>query len=282
MRIHPFTCIRPTGAEPAPHPIASRANLEERMSKGELTLDAGLAVYVCEGHGPGSGAWTGIVCCCDIDDIEDGTISCSERLRPKDPTAFEALAEASLAHINELGAHGEVATLVHASSPALEVLLGAMKTATPLYRLDSSASADPNKAPRMPQNAVSDAATTPTSPSPHEAARKPRAEAMQQNTGTNDEDALACPSLAVWRVSRPEAIEALRAVYEPMLAQVTDERGHLLAEAAERLCLREHGARDVVTGREPFNVFPALLVAADAARQVTPTIPDGLFAHPLS
>lgn len=228
-------------------------------------LDAGRAVYICEGRGMGPNAWTGVVCCCEVDDIESGATSCSERLRSKDQLAFETQASDRLSRIDGLGAHDGVATLVHAPSPALEILLAAMKTATPLYRSTEEAfggSPSPQAAPVSMGS------------SPKRQGCKPY-DAAKANGG-------ATTRLTIWRVSKPEAIEALQALYAPMSSQVTDERSHLLAEAAERLCLRERRERSVVTGREPFNVFPALLVAADAARPESPAVPDGLFVHPLS
>lgn len=235
MRIHPFTCIRPAVEEGTPHAgtrnaetlqqrFATRNELDAALASGELMLDAGRAIYICEGHDTRHGTWTGVICCCGIDDMEDGTVSCSERLRPASIQAFEREVAGQLARIDEMGAHDEPVTLVHETSPALDMLLAAMKTATPLYR-------------------------------PH--------------------------GLIVWRVSRPEAIEALEAIYAPMKSQVTDERSHLLAEAAEQLCLRERAARSVMTGREPFNVFPALLVAAGGPMPEAPAIPAGLLIHPL-
>lgn len=89
--------------------------------------------------------------------------------------------------------------------------------------------------------------------------------------------------LAAWRVSRPEAVDALAATFEAIGA-VRLAGEHDLALAEDELAhandLRSH--RDVVTGREPFNVALSLLVADDqvaVAQRFGDAVPEGLLMH---
>lgn len=89
--------------------------------------------------------------------------------------------------------------------------------------------------------------------------------------------------LAVWRISRPEAVDALAAAFEA-IGSMRLAGAHDLARAEDELARANdlRSRRDVVTGREPFNVALSLLVANEqvaVARQFGSAVPDGLLMH---
>lgn len=89
--------------------------------------------------------------------------------------------------------------------------------------------------------------------------------------------------LAAWRVSRPEAVDALAATFEAIGA-VRLAGEHDLAHAEDELAHANdlRSRRDVVTGREPFNVALSLLVADDkvaVAQRFGDAVPEGLLMH---
>lgn len=89
--------------------------------------------------------------------------------------------------------------------------------------------------------------------------------------------------LAAWRISRPEAVDALAATFEAIGAvRLAGEHDLALAEDELSHANDLRSRRDVVTGREPFNVALSLLVADDqvaVARQFGSAVPEGLLMH---
>lgn len=89
--------------------------------------------------------------------------------------------------------------------------------------------------------------------------------------------------LAAWRVSRPEAVDALAATFEAIGAvRLAGEHDLALAEDELAHANDLRSRRDVVTGREPFNVALSLLVADDqvaVAQRFEDAVPEGLLMH---
>lgn len=89
--------------------------------------------------------------------------------------------------------------------------------------------------------------------------------------------------LAAWRVSRPEAVDALAATFEAIGAvRLAGEHDLALAEDELAHANDLRSRRDVVTGREPFNVALSLLVADDqvaVAQRFGDAVPEGLLMH---
>lgn len=246
MRAMPFTCVRPVpehAAEVAalPYDVFDRAEAAEYVrdrplsflnidrpetqfpasqdmyapevyakarelfdawqADGVLSTDGTPCYYVYEltmgGH-----AQTGVVCCCAVDEYLDGTIKRHENTRPEKERD-------RIAHIEALGAQTGPIFLTYRDNVALDVVVGAAKTAAPIYDFTDGESV------------------------------------------TN----------RVWRVGRPDAVEALQAAFATVpCAYIAD--GHHRAASAVRVAERMRAARPDYTGDEEFNRFLAVLFPA--------------------
>jgi uncharacterized protein (DUF1015 family) len=175
--------------------------MRERATDGTLVHDETPSYYIYrleqDGH-----AQTGIACACSVDEYLDGTIR-----RHENTTA--AKEEDRVRHIRATGAQTGPIFLTYRDNYAIDVLVGAASSATPLYDFTD-------------------------------------AEDVRQT---------------VWRVSRPAAVEALRATFSTIpCAYIAD--GHHRAASAVRVCqeLREKdGGKE---GERPWDTFLAVLFPA--------------------
>ena len=165
MHIQPFSCTRPQPDRlDALRPFASAAELDAAVAAGEYTCDVSRALYLV-GHAVGGVATYGVVCCCSADELGAGVAL---------PEADADVVAAEAHHLGALGAHDAPVTITYPGNIALNYILGAARTSTPLYNL--------------------------------------------QREGEQ---------LVIWRVSRPEAVEAICATFEQIEGEVAAQ-----AEAA--------------------------------------------------
>ena len=238
MQLKAFSCVRPQlnqAAEALGYLSCARqvagteAPLEGRLASELFMTDASRALYLCELRDLASRTVTGLVGCLGVSDITSGHVTCTERLMPTDVAAHQQAVAQVVSASEQLGAQDEVATLAHPTSFALDVIVTAAKSATPLWKFETQ---DGNE-------------------------------------------------LTVWRMSRPEALEALEATFASIEgAVIRDERSQLVAEAAELAHERAQAAATVATGMEPTASFPVFLVPANQLSGAgAPTLPRGLFSR---
>lgn len=135
MRVKPFSCVRPT-PEHLDEALASapetREDLDTAKAQGRYAIDAARALYLVELRDQAERSVTGVVCCCPVEALDDGTLTCSSSLRPADETLFRAQVGVAATRMGQLGAQDEPVTLVHPASFALDVIVCAAKTGTAL------------------------------------------------------------------------------------------------------------------------------------------------------
>lgn len=180
------------------------ALLRERIDDGTFIEDRNRSYYLYElaweGH-----VQTGVVGVCPVADYEGGTIKRHELTRAeKERDRIE--------HMSALGYQTGPIFLAYRDQPVLDFILGAAKTATPIYDFTDAA-------------------------------------------GVHQ---------TVWEVARPEAVDAIRAMFDQVPCAYIADGHHRTASAAkvaERL-RDEAKAQGTYTGREPFNFFLAVLFPA--------------------
>lgn len=171
------------------------------QQEGILATDGKPCYYLYELEMAGH-SQTGVVCCCSVDEYLDGTIKRHENTRPeKERDRIE--------HIEALDAQTGPIFLTYRDSIALDILVGAAKSATPLYD-------------------------------------------FADGEGVRNR---------MWRVARPDAVEALQAAFATVpCAYIAD--GHHRAASAVRVAERRRAANPGYTGDEEFNRFLAVLFPA--------------------
>lgn len=198
----PETSFPPDHDMYAPDVYQRAADLmRERATDGTLVHDETPSYYIYrleqDGH-----AQTGIACACSVDEYLDGTIR-----RHENTTA--AKEEDRVRHIRATGAQTGPIFLTYRDNYAIDVLVGAASSATPLYDFTD-------------------------------------AEGVRQT---------------VWRVSRPAAVEALRATFSTIpCAYIAD--GHHRAASAVRVCQELREGDKGEAGERPWDTFLAVLFPA--------------------
>lgn len=203
MRIAPISCIRPRrdhAAEALGQLTATDGQLDALVKDGPFELDVSRSLYLCE-LAESERSQTMLVCGCKLTELGGAAAN---------PERVAARAE----RLSVLGAQDEPVVVSYAGNIALDIILGAAKSATPLYALKNGSR-----------------------------------------------------RLVVWRVSRPEAVEALIATFATMDGIIV--AGQDLAEA-----LVVHSGTDA-----PLAL--AALVPADQLAGTTLSLPRGLFIRKL-
>ncbi|WP_307739540.1 hypothetical protein [uncultured Parolsenella sp.] len=125
MDIKPFACTR----RPAP---ADTVGSQEAPAS---VTDAGRALYAFRFSLEGGDSVTGVLCALSAPSLTDGTLTCSERLRPDDEEAFLREAHDVARALSSASEQVEAMTLAFQDVPALDIILAAATEATPLYDL---------------------------------------------------------------------------------------------------------------------------------------------------
>lgn len=151
MQIYPLSTVRPQISK-APDALAylacarlssadAQTGMSARLASGLFDLDASRALYVYERRDSAQRAVTGVVATLDASSLATGEVTCAERLRPQDEEDLMRAAEAQATSMGAAQVQDEYVTLLHEQSFALEVILTAAKTATPLYALEDESGA---------------------------------------------------------------------------------------------------------------------------------------------
>ena len=178
--------------------------LRERIDDGTYIADGNRSYYIYELTMDGR-SQTGVVGVCAVDEYEGGTIKRHELTRAeKERDRIE--------HIRALGCQTGPIFLTYRDQPVLDIIIGAAKTATPLYDF------------------------------------------------TDDEGVRQ----TVWEIARPEAVEALHAMFEKVPCAYIADGHHRTASAVKVAQAMRDEAREAgtLTGKEPFNFFLAVLFPA--------------------
>ncbi|OUP08435.1 DUF1015 family protein [Collinsella sp. An2] len=200
----PETQFAPDQDMYAPEVYAKASELlQERIADHTFLQDGARSYYLYElawnGH-----VQTGLVGICSIDEYENGTIKRHELTR-------EEKERDRIEHIRALGYQTGPIFLTYRDQPVLDIIIGAAKSATPLYHF---------------------------------------ADADVEQT--------------VWEIKRPDAVEAIHAMFQQIpCAYIAD--GHHRAASAVKVGLelrREAQAAGTFTGKEPFNYFLSVLFPA--------------------
>lgn len=244
MDIQPFSCTRPN---PDRITDALVAGPDALADSSLFTLDASRALYVIE-HAGVAGATMGLACCIPVDEMaglmptdeaaprDSGKVASSSEQAveagvsegaTRDDISIGQDASALLDEIKRLGAQVHPVRLLHAGNFALDIILGAAKTATPLYALDGPSG----------------------------------------------------QRLTVWRVSRPEAIDALKATYGTLGLSLATSADALVAEADIALAREHHAAVKTQGIPAPSDIALAVLIPQNQAGADTFSIPAGLLMH---
>ena len=85
--------------------------------------------------------------------------------------------------------------------------------------------------------------------------------------------------LTVWRVSRPEAIDALKATYGTLGLSLATSADALVAEADIALAREHHAAVKTQGIPAPSDIALAVLIPQNQAGADTFSIPAGLLMH---
>lgn len=201
----PETQFAPDQDMYAPEVYARGAELlRERIDDGTYIADGNRSYYVYELEMDGH-VQTGVVAVCAVDEYEDGTIKRHELTR-------EDKERDRIEHMRALGCQTGPIFLTYRDQPVLDVIIGAAKSATPLYRF------------------------------------------------TDDEGVRQ----TVWEIARPDAVEAVHAMFQQVPCAYIADGHHRTASAVKvAQAMREEArAAGTLTGKEPFNFFLSVLFPA--------------------
>lgn len=201
----PETQFAPDQDMYAPEVYARGAELlRERIDDGTYIADGNRSYYVYELE-MGGHVQTGVVAVCAVDEYEDGTIKRHELTR-------EDKERDRIEHMRALGCQTGPIFLTYRDQPVLDVIIGAAKSATPLYRF------------------------------------------------TDDEGVRQ----TVWEIARPDAVEAVHAMFQQVPCAYIADGHHRTASAVKvAQAMREEArAAGTLTGKEPFNFFLSVLFPA--------------------
>ena len=201
----PETQFAPDQDMYAPEVYARGAELlRERIDDGTYIADGNRSYYVYELE-MDDHVQTGVVAVCAVDEYEDGTIKRHELTR-------EDKERDRIEHMRALGCQTGPIFLTYRDQPVLDVIIGAAKSATPLYRF------------------------------------------------TDDEGVRQ----TVWEIARPDAVEAVHAMFQQVPCAYIADGHHRTASAVKvAQAMREEArAAGTLTGKEPFNFFLSVLFPA--------------------
>ena len=217
MQIQGFSCTRPQPEHmDAMRACATASELDALVADGSYTTDVSRALYlVARRHG--GVVTTGVACCCAVDELGTGIA-----LESTDESAAGKAAR----HMESLGAHDEPIVIAYEGNVALDLILGAARSATPLY-----------------------------------------------NLANGDE------RVVVWRVSRPEAIEAVTATFARIDGQVVS--GCEVAAGARLVAAEARRRRPELDPRSAaLHPLAMLVTEAELARGTADLLPGrGLLVH---
>lgn len=217
MQIQGFSCTRPQPEHISEmRACATAAELDALVASGAYTTDVSRALYlVARKHG--GIVTTGVACCCSADEL-------GEMIGDRDVDS--AAVEERARQIEALGAHARPVTIAYEGNMALDLILGAARSATPLYNLSNGSE-----------------------------------------------------QVVVWRMSRPEAIEAVTATFATMGGRVA--AGSLEAAATRLVARRAREARPTMDPRAAaLHPLVMLVSQTELARGTADLLPgEGLLVH---
>lgn len=178
--------------------------LQGRIADHTFFQDASRSYYLYELSWQGR-TQTGLVGVCSIDEYESGVIKRHELTR-------EEKERDRIEHMRALGYQTGPIFLTYRDQPVLDIIIGAAKSATPLYRF------------------------------------------------TDDEGV----AQTVWEIKRPDAVEAIHAMFEQIPCAYIADGHHRTASAVKvgQAMREEAKAAGTFTGKEPFNYFLSVLFPA--------------------
>lgn len=213
MQIQGFSCTRPQPEHmDQMRACATAAELDGLVAAGAYTTDVSRALYLVARRHDGV-VTTGVACCCSAVELDATAVD-----------ADEATARAD--EIEALGAHTRPITIAYEGNRALDLILGAARSATPLYNLSNGSE-----------------------------------------------------QVVVWRMSRPEAIEAVTTTFAQIDGHVAD---NCLEAVAARLVARR--AREARPSMDPraavLHPLAMLISEAELSRGTADLLPgEGLLVH---
>ena len=178
--------------------------LQGRIADHTFFQDASRSYYLYELSWQGR-TQTGLVGVCSIDEYESGVIKRHELTR-------EEKERDRIEHMRALGYQTGPIFLTYRDQPVLDIIVGAAKSATPLYCF------------------------------------------------TDDEGV----AQTVWEIKRPDAVEAIHAMFEQIPCAYIADGHHRTASAVKvgQAMREEAKAAGTFTGKEPFNYFLSVLFPA--------------------
>ena len=213
MQIQGFSCTRPQPEHmDQMRACATAAELDGLVAAGAYTSDVSRALYlVARRHD--DVVTTGVACCCSAAELDAAAVD-----------ADEAAARAD--EIEALGAHTRPITIAYEGNRALDLILGAARSATPLYNLSNGSE-----------------------------------------------------QVVVWRMSRPEAIEAVTTTFAQIDGHIADNC--LEAVATRLVARRAREARPSMDSRAAVLHPLAMLISeAELSRGTADLLPgEGLLVH---
>lgn len=136
MQIQAFSSVRPDPTrmgemcEPA-----TTAELDALVASGAYMQDLGRALYLVARR-DGDVVRQGIVCCCDAGELTGlvAAAACEDA-----EAGIADAADSIAARMRSLGAHANAVTLAYEDNFAIQTIIAAAQTATPLYNLSNGA-----------------------------------------------------------------------------------------------------------------------------------------------
>ena len=213
MQIQGFSCTRPQPEHIDQMRVCTTAaELDGLVAAGAYTSDVSRALYLVARRHDGV-VTTGVACCCSAAELDAAAIDADE-------------AGARADEIEALGAHTRPITIAYEGNRALDLILGAARSATPLYNLSSGSE-----------------------------------------------------QVVVWRMSRPEAIEAVTTTFAQIDGHLAD---NCLEAVAARLVARR--AREARPSMDPraavLHPLAMLISEAELSRGTADLLPgERLLVH---
>ncbi len=250
MQVQAFSCARPLPEhmDRLRLPVTS-AELDALIAEEAYTQDLGRSLYLVARR-DGELVRRGIVCCGDADELAELVLGNNSQVEGEfdassgdghevasvqahghatDVASNKALVEASEAHLEQmrsLGAHAEPIVCEYETSYALDVIVAAAQSATPLYNLSNGSETQ----------------------------------------------------VVVWRVSREDAVDAIRATLATMACAPTNLSAPVL-KATKALADEARGSRPNLDARSAV-LHPLCLLVPKGQDMSWPLLPsNGLLMH---
>ena len=136
MQVQAFSSVRPDPTrmgemcEPA-----TAAELDALVASGAYMQDLGRALYLVARR-DGDAVRQGIACCCDASELTELIAAVASE---NAEAGITGAADSIAARMRSLGAHANAVTLAYESNFAIQTIVSAAQTATPLYNLSNGA-----------------------------------------------------------------------------------------------------------------------------------------------